>query len=226
MDQLLNNLKIAPLSLTALLVNLVLGAVLAAILGVHYRYLGSSLAGRAHFSRVFIFVALATTLIITIVKSSLALSLGLVGALSIVRFRTPVKEPEELAYLFMAIAIGLGMGADYRFETAAATLVILALVGIAQWRQRKDTGRNIYLIVALSDDDSTDEAVDRVHDILKRHCSAVDLRRLDSDAKRSEMTYVIDLQDASKIGSLTADVRGTFGTARLTLIDQQQMPVV
>jgi hypothetical protein len=67
-------------------------------------------------------------LIITIVKSSLALSLGLVGALSIVRFRTPVKEPEELAYLFMAIAIGLGMGADYRLETSVGTILILALV--------------------------------------------------------------------------------------------------
>ena len=50
--------------------------------------------------------------VITIVKSSLALSLGLVGALSIVRFRTPIKETEELIMLFINLAIGLGLGAS------------------------------------------------------------------------------------------------------------------
>ena len=48
---------------------------------------------------------------IVIIKNSLALSLGLVGALSIVRFRAAIKEPEELVYLFLVIAIGLGCGA-------------------------------------------------------------------------------------------------------------------
>ena len=47
-------------------------------------------------------------LIITVVKTSLALSLGLVGALSIVRFRSAIKDPEELLYLFFSIAIGIG----------------------------------------------------------------------------------------------------------------------
>ena len=55
---------------------------------------------------------MTTLLVIAVVKSSLALSLGLVGALSIVRFRTPIKEPEELAYIFLAIALGLCLGAD------------------------------------------------------------------------------------------------------------------
>ena len=49
-------------------------------------------------------------LVITVVKSSLALSLGLVGALSIVRFRTPIKEPEDLVYIFISIGIGIGIG--------------------------------------------------------------------------------------------------------------------
>ena len=59
-------------------------------------------------------ICLTTLLVISVVKSSLALSLGLVGALSIVRFRTPIKEPEELAYIFLAIAIGLALGADQK----------------------------------------------------------------------------------------------------------------
>ena len=63
-----------------------------------------------------------------VVKTSLALSLGLVGALSIVRFRTPIKEPEELIYLFLAIAIGLGFGAGYPIITILIVIVILVII--------------------------------------------------------------------------------------------------
>ena len=51
-------------------------------------------------------LAIITTLVITVIKFSLALSLGLVGALSIVRFRAAIKEPEELVFLFLIISIG------------------------------------------------------------------------------------------------------------------------
>ena len=57
-------------------------------------------------------LTIVTFLIITIIKSSIALSLGLVGALSIVRFRTPIKEPEELLFLFLSIALGIGYGSN------------------------------------------------------------------------------------------------------------------
>ena len=60
-----------------------------------------SLTGRQHVAPIIPIMSLITFLIIMVVKSSLALSLGLVGALSIVRFRTPIKEPEELVYLFV-----------------------------------------------------------------------------------------------------------------------------
>jgi len=64
-----------------------------------------------NFSKNFVILGTTTCIIIVIVKNSLALSLGLVGALSIVRFRAAIKEPEELVYLFLVIAVGLGCGA-------------------------------------------------------------------------------------------------------------------
>jgi len=64
-----------------------------------------------NFSKNFVILGVTTCIIIVIVKNSLALSLGLVGALSIVRFRAAIKEPEELVYLFLVIAVGLGCGA-------------------------------------------------------------------------------------------------------------------
>jgi zinc transporter ZupT len=87
--------------LGTLAINLGIALVLGQVLGWHFVQV---LSNKRKLARVLMFIAATTVLIITVVASSLALSLGLVGALSIIRFRTPVKEPEELAYLFLAIA--------------------------------------------------------------------------------------------------------------------------
>ena len=120
----------APLSVGMLVINLAVGVVLALALRWHFERFGSTLSNRSEFAQVFPLIVLTTVLIISVVKSSLALSLGLVGALSIVRFRTPIKEPEELAYLFMAIAMGLGLGADQLVPTVVASVIILAVIGL------------------------------------------------------------------------------------------------
>ena len=85
-----------PLSVTALLINLAIGAIISGALSWHFQRFGQTMSNRRSLAQVFPIIVLTTILVISIVKSSLALSLGLVGALSIVRFRTPIKEPEEL----------------------------------------------------------------------------------------------------------------------------------
>ena len=81
----------------AILVSLIL----AYIVKLTYIKVGRALNDKEYFSDTFIPLAIITTLVITVIKFSLALSLGLVGALSIVRFRAAIKEPEELVYLFL-----------------------------------------------------------------------------------------------------------------------------
>ena len=107
------------ISLPLFVANLLLSALLAWILGRVYVKFGTTLSNREQFGRNFLLVTTTTMLIITIVKSSLALSLGLVGALSIIRFRAAIKEPEELSYLFLAISVGLGFGAEQTVITTA-----------------------------------------------------------------------------------------------------------
>ena len=87
-----------------------------------------SLTGKMHIGSIIPVLSTVVFLVIVVVKSSLALSLGLVGALSIVRFRTPIKEPEELVYLFLAIAIGLGYGAGQVLVTTILSLSILLVI--------------------------------------------------------------------------------------------------
>jgi hypothetical protein len=87
-----------------------------------------SLTGKIHIGSIIPVLSAVVFLVIIVVKSSLALSLGLVGALSIVRFRTPIKEPEELVYLFLAIAVGLGYAAGQILITTTITLSILLMI--------------------------------------------------------------------------------------------------
>ena len=114
-------------SLLDFVINLALTGVLTFLLGLMYDRYSRVLSNRKVMIKTLVLVGMTTMLIISIVKSSVALSLGLVGALSIVRFRTAIKEPEELAYFFMSISIGLGMGANEKWVTAAG-FVVLALV--------------------------------------------------------------------------------------------------
>ena len=101
--------------------------ILSSLLGYVYTKYGNSLSNRRSFAQNFNMISMTTMLIISIVKSSLALSLGLVGALSIVRFRTALKEPEELAFTFLCIAIGLGLGANQRLISIVGFVIITGL---------------------------------------------------------------------------------------------------
>ena len=107
---------------------ILLSFVLSFLVKLTYLKVGKSLNDKSYFSDTFIPLALITTLVITVIKFSLALSLGLVGALSIVRFRAAIKEPEELVYLFFVISIGLSNGANQFLLSIFATLVILSFL--------------------------------------------------------------------------------------------------
>ena len=135
-------------SMPGFALNLLLAAVLAFLLGQAYMRFGQALSNRKIFARNFLILTLTTTLIISIIKSYVALSLGLVGALSIVRFRAAIKEPEELAYLFLAISIGLGLGAAAGHHLpagppAGADHRIIHRLAAGRWRRPRQTAGEI-----------------------------------------------------------------------------------
>src|SRR5262245_206409 len=135
-------------SLPKLVLSLALAALLGLLLGEAYVRFGHSLSNRRAFARNFLMLTVTTTLIISIVRSSLALSLGLVGALSIVRFRAAIKEPEELAFLFLAISTGLGLGAGQPIITVTALVVIIGLIAIRSQMNPRPDEPNLYLTIA------------------------------------------------------------------------------
>lgn len=127
MDAIINNFnnKSEEANIIVILISLFLCILTSLILKYVYEKKSSSLTGKHHVGSIIPLLAVTTFLVISVVKSSLALSLGLVGALSVIRFRTPIKEPEELVYLFLSIAIGLGFGANQILITVVTFVVII-----------------------------------------------------------------------------------------------------
>jgi hypothetical protein len=227
MEQKLDLFTQAPLSLTALVINLGVGVFLSLLLRWHFKYFGSTLSNREEFSQVCPFILLTTILIITVVKSSLALSLGLVGALSIVRFRTPIKEPEELAYLFIAIAMGLGLGADQRIPTLVAGPLILIVMAVFKWSRKESKKKNLYLSLDWRENSKkTENFLTQFNRVIEKHVMISDLRRMDVREGGLEATYFIDVENPDNLSKLVEDLQKTFSGIGVTFIDQNQMPSV
>jgi hypothetical protein len=218
----------APLSVPDLLVNLVIGVILAVLVRWHFRRFGSTLSNRDEFAQVFPFIILTTILIISVVKSSLALSLGLVGALSIVRFRTPIKEPEELAYLFISIAIGLGLGASQSIPTIIATFFILGAMAGLKWTKGDDFGKQLFLTIDWEGDTATAESgrLNALNTVLLKHVDKSDLRRYDVRNGLLSATYLLDIHDDELLNTLIDDLRATFPDISVTFLDQNHLPSV
>ncbi|MEC7641588.1 MAG: DUF4956 domain-containing protein [Nitrospinota bacterium] len=222
----LNLPEAAPLSIPFLIINLGIGTVMALLLRWHFVRFGSTLSNRRQFAQIFPFILLTTTLIITIVKSSLALSLGLVGALSIVRFRTPIKEPEELAYLFMAIAMGLGLGANQTLPTVVSGVVILSIMALLHSGRRKEREKNLYLSLNWKQEPGKEHNLDSLNKVLNQHVFGSDLRRLDSREDTMEATYFVEIESPDKLSNLVDNLQQVFPGIGVTFIDQNQIPSV
>ena len=116
-----------------------------------YKKFSLSSYKRKNFEQNFIIIAPVITLLIFIVKSNLALSLGLVGALSIIRYRTAIKDPEEIAYLFICVAVGVGTGASFNLFTIIAFAIIILVIFLNSKRNKNATQSLGYIIEIESD---------------------------------------------------------------------------
>ena len=210
--------KIDSIELIPTLLAFVVCVIMSFLLRSFYIRRSFSLTGKLHIGSVIPVLSAVVFLVIIVVKSSLALSLGLVGALSIVRFRTPIKEPEELVYLFLAIAIGLGYAAGHILITTIITLSILTFNFI--WlSNRKISNINEYnLVVNWKSADVTCENI--LQEVISMSQS-LKLVRLDSGPSDSTVAILIMLEKDVSIDSIVNRLQGLDGKMNLTFFEAQ-----
>jgi hypothetical protein len=206
--------------------NLTLGVLLSVIVGWHYSRRARTKVLRRDLGLVLPVIALTTLLVITVVKSSLALSLGLVGALSIVRFRTPIKEPEELAYIFLAIAVGLSLGADQRETAALGVVVILAVISFTDVLRTRDKHAegNLLVTLDLPPGDPTSDDLEQATNLLGEVCRDVNVRRIDKGPGRISLTCLVRFDGLTEVRTFSTAFEKAFPEGSFTLIDDSAFP--
>jgi hypothetical protein len=220
MENLLGLTTPAPLSLETLAINLLIAVILASIVSWYYTSFGRSLSNRSRIASILPVMAMIIVLIISVVKSSLALSLGLVGALSIVRYRTAIKEPEELMYIFLAISIGVGLGADQRWPTVLAVAIILIFLLVRSYLRPRPPRSNLFLNVSA---ETGNDAFKQVNNLLREHVEEADLRRLDDSDSGFQATYLIKTSGDEAVSELLDDLRETFPEGDFSFIEQDNL---
>lgn len=197
--------------------------VLAKLVSYLYIVTGNSLSNRSRLAGIFPMMALTTMLIIMVVKSSLALSLGLVGALSIVRFRAAIKDPEELAFIFLSISLGLGFGADQIllsvvfFGIIAAALVLRFVFKILLKGKFSDSD-SLHLEITFS----KFQELAKVSKLLEKHSSELKLVRFDGDlASNNSMRFIFKPKTLASLDSLSKDLKNLDSRVIITALQYQ-----
>jgi len=203
-------------------INYILLVICSFILKVLYENKSSSLSGKFHVGIVIPILSQITFLIILIVKSSLALSLGLIGALSIVRFRTPIKEPEELIYLFFSIAIGIGFGAG---QTLLTSLVFILIVITIYFFVSKKTSIDIIDYNLLIEVPYTQEQKPKQNEIIKiikKNFKNYNINKIEiDDGIKLLLVLEISSEEIEKISKLENNIKSKYNSSKISYFENK-----
>ena len=144
-SNLFSSQTISPASFPVILLSMVLALLAGIFIAWIYRRNYRGVMYSNNFALTLIMMTLITCPVVMCIRESIQLSMGMVGALSIVRFRTAVKDPLDTAYMFWALTMGILLGAGQFFLTACAVVGIGLMLTLIVHIQSK--GVNSYLLV-------------------------------------------------------------------------------
>jgi|TARA_B100000497_G_scaffold30109_1_gene35179 uncharacterized membrane protein YhiD involved in acid resistance len=222
MDELLSQFSISidnTFSISNYIINIVLCASLLFVLSLVYKKFGNSISNRGQLAKVLVLVGLTTFIIISIVKSSLALSLGLVGALSIVRFRTAIKEPEELGYFFIAIATGLGMGANQLLPTIIGLAMVIIIIVLFRKNIFKDTLTQNLLITTQIKQENQTNTTEKIAEIINQHASQVEVKRINYAKQEMDLNFLVKVSSLEKLNTIQHNLKEIDKGMSITFLD-------
>jgi hypothetical protein len=212
------NMAVDLREVVVMMVFLIIGGLLALYIRFLYRRCNGSVSNSDSVARIFPLLTMVTIGVIAVVKSSLALSLGLVGALSIVRFRAAIKDPEELVYLFLCIGIGLALGATDFSGTIlglvkqmllAFAIVIVATLFVLGIHFTTGISRRQNLLLTITGDSNQHFGEDEsgVMSVVEELVGRYTLQRFDLEQDRGQVRIVINQKSGRETAALIEQLR-------------------
>jgi hypothetical protein len=202
-------------------VALVCGLAITMVYRRTYRGPGYSLS----FVNSLALLAMITSVVIMVIGNDLARAFGLVGAMSIIRFRTPIKDPQDIVYIFFALAIGMAAGAGYHKIAIVGTMAIGGVLYLFSQSTLAVPRREDFLLqflVSPNGNESPDYAP-----VIERHCrrhELINVKALPEGPDDLEISYYVKLRDREKSGDLVRDLRRSSGIRGVNLFfDEEQI---
>lgn len=201
-------------------INIVVATILSLIIKWFYIQFATSFSNREKFAAILIPMALTTLLIITVVQASIALSLGLVGALSIVRFRAAIKEPEELTFIFLVIAVGLTCGANKSLLAILAIALILPLIYLNTKMNGKRVMTKDNMVINVK---SSTLDVASIIKAMESQFDFIELKRATSNKNEVYVTVLAKLNNINDINSVNKALKDADADVDISIVNQPEL---
>ncbi len=200
--------------------NFLAACVIGALLFVSYRMAHSGPVYSRKFNVSLVMLVLITTLIMNVIGNNIALSLGMVGALSIVRFRTAIKDPRDTAYIFWAIAVGVCCGvSDYLTAGIGSVIIFLYLVFFGFVRD------NERILIVMKLDADARETVENQMASLFSGKAVLRMENVSAAGRKAEAIYEISdglLGESQKTNaSCMSRIAGIAGVSSVSMVRQE-----
>lgn len=185
-----------------ILIGLLLGCIVGLIIAFVYKRCYRGVLYSPSFAMTLMMLTLITTPVVMCIKSNISLSMGMVGALSIVRFRTAVKDPMDTAYMFWALTMGILLGAELYVHALAVVLAISAILILMTFVKFRNP--NSYLLVMHYDDYAEYD----ITQLLRRTVKQRRLRSKTVTRNGSEMTVEVRLDNKQDLVAAVLNIEG------------------
>lgn len=205
------------LSVSAILLCICITALLGAYIFIIYRRINQAVFYNRSFNISLVAIAVITSAIIITIQSNIVVSLGMVGALSIVRFRTAVKDPLDLVFLFWSISVGIICGAGFALIAVIASLILTVIIVILlSIKQEKS-------VTLLSIRTNNFEAENMIMDIINSNCTYAKVRAQNMGAHGMDMTIEIRIKEKER---LVHELMKSDFTESLSFVENSENSIV
>ncbi len=206
-------------SAMTLAIYLLLGAAISIYIRFLYRQCATSANDTDAITRIFPLLTMVTIGVIAVVKSSMALSLGLVGALSIVRFRSAIKEPEELVYLFLCIGVGLALGAGQPLLAIALVIIVSVVVFSMHFASGGRREQNLLLTITGDSERYFNQSEHSALSALEATVGRYVLQRFDVENDRGQVRVVVKESHPRETVQLISQLRERLPDCEISYVN-------
>lgn len=208
------------LSVEQIILNMAVALALGFVIYLSYRFSHSGAVYSARFNVSLLMMTLITTMIMNVIGNNIALSLGMVGALSIVRFRTAIKDARDTAYIFWCIAVGICCGVSYYALAAISTGIIFLVMLVMGCVKANDR----YLLIIHADKKSAAKEIEEM--VLVQYKGKGILRV--ANRTKGQLEYIYELssrvmKESKKNGTNPIELlSGIDGVYRVNMVCQNE----